>query len=123
MEMRRCSREPFSKIVELQSSLLKEIRRDCIDLSPGVEVWRWLVDFVRLAVNYLYLCFQIRRERKILAKLMYRELQDIKISSNDAHVESRRSFFDVPVDRLYFNSVSNTAKKTTTSDMSPHVEA
>jgi len=74
--------------------------------SPRVPVrrrglWRWmLADYVRRALNRYNLCMEIKREREILAKLTDTELRDIGVHRADADAESRRTYLDVPADRL-----------------------
>ncbi len=79
--------------------------KNCIE-SPVVSkrghgIWHWLfVDYIRQTINHYNLCSEIKREREILAKLTDAELQDIGIHRADADAEHRRSFLDIPEDRL-----------------------
>ena len=74
--------------------------------SPRATVRRrgllhWLLqDFVRRVVNHCNLCMEVRREREILANLTDSELRDIGVHRADADAECRRSYLDVPADRL-----------------------
>lgn len=60
---------------------------------------RWPISYVRYALAYLSLCFQIHQERRILSTLTSSERRDIGIHATDAETECRRSFFDIPIDR------------------------
>jgi uncharacterized protein YjiS (DUF1127 family) len=76
------------------------MRNSAVSLTrPGVgggvaasNLWR--------AIGALEMAFRIRRERRLLAGLDERALKDIGFSTAEAHAESSRSFWDVPVDRL-----------------------
>jgi len=66
---------------------------------PGL--WQWmLADPFRQITSYVNLCLAIKRERESLAKLTDSELQDIGIHRGDVDAEVRRSFFDIPEDRM-----------------------
>ncbi len=60
---------------------------------------RLCFDYVRRAFRYLDLCYDINRERQMLAKLSDSGLRDIGVHPADADAECRRSFFDVSADR------------------------
>lgn len=55
-----------------------------------------IVQFYRLQLLRL----QIKNERRTLAKLTDRELEDMGIKRHDASMESRRGLKDLPVNRL-----------------------
>ena len=52
------------------------------------------------AIGALELAFRIRRERRLLAGLDERALKDIGFTAAEAHAESTRLIWDLPVDRL-----------------------
>ena len=65
------------------------------EIDPGHTVrrlWR--------AIGALELAFRIRRERRLLAGLDERALKDFGFSPAEAHAESTRLLWDLPVDRL-----------------------
>lgn len=61
-----------------------------------------IFDYIRLATRYLALCFKIKNERRALAEFTNAELQDIGLHPADVAAECKRSFFDVPADRWYW---------------------
>lgn len=63
------------------------------------DTGRYLIDCTVQAAHYLCLCFKIKQERRNLAKLTQKELQDIGLHPADVQAECRRSFLDVPADR------------------------
>ncbi len=62
------------------------------DQTTSVSITKKLKKAVALAV----LRFQVRRERKMLATMPVGLLKDMGISQHQAHIESMRSFNDVP---------------------------
>jgi len=79
--------------------------KDHVEYSQEIEgrhaFLRWLfTEHIRRAIARVTLYFEIKREREILAKLSDSELRDIGVHRAEADAESRRTFFDVPDDRL-----------------------
>jgi len=70
-------------------------------LSGHHIIWYWkLVDYIRQAISVFILCTKIKHERESLARLTDSELQDLGIHRADVDAECRRSFFDIPEDRI-----------------------
>jgi len=59
-----------------------------------------LIEYIQKTISHLSLCITIKTERETLAKLSNSELQDIGIHRADVDAERRRSFFDIPEDRI-----------------------
>ena len=51
-------------------------------------------------ITSLSLALQVRKERRLLMSLDERSLKDMGFNRGEAHGESTRGFWDVPVDRL-----------------------
>jgi len=80
------------------------LSKDYVDVTitkdaDSRDTSKCLIGCIRLAKNYIHLCFIINRERKYLAKLTHSELQDIGLHPADVEAECQRSFFDVPDNR------------------------
>ena len=76
------------------------MRHVAVSVSAGLpESFGWANKFARLAA-WLRLVLTISAERRQLAKLSDRELDDIGITWAQARAESERASFDVPSSRL-----------------------
>jgi len=51
-------------------------------------------------IAWLWMANRVARERRMLAKLNAKQLEDIGISRHAAHKESSRRFSDIPANRL-----------------------
>lgn len=76
----------------------------CAESPPSTKghftLRHWLrFEYARRAFRYIYLCYEIKRERETLANLSDSGLRDIGVHPADANAECRRSFLDVPADR------------------------
>jgi uncharacterized protein YjiS (DUF1127 family) len=54
----------------------------------------------RFLLASLWLALQVRRERRALLALDDATLKDLGFNRSDAYAEARRSFWDVPADRM-----------------------
>ena len=85
--------------------LLKSRIEFTLAVKGRQTLWHWLLnDYIRQVINRSNLYIDVERERKLLAKLTDAELRDIGVHRADADAESRRSFLDVPADRLNLHS-------------------
>lgn len=64
-------------------------------LAERIGLRRWS----RWIIRYLGLARQVRRERRMLAALDERQLDDIGLTRTDADTEASRDFLDVPYNR------------------------
>lgn len=80
------------------------LSKNCVETTnsaSGNSLWRWMLnDCIQQWINYINLCIAIKREREALAKLTDAEIHDLGIHRADADAEARRSFFDIPEDRM-----------------------
>ena len=70
--------------------------------APGLGAGWWTAfrRRLRLARQVLALMDEVRRERRAMAALSYRDFGDMGIDQGTALAESERSMFDLPADRL-----------------------
>lgn len=61
-------------------------------------------------IAWLWMANRVARERRMLAKLDAKQLEDIGVSRDDARKESARRFSDIPANRLRQSSKQKRTK-------------
>jgi len=87
-------------MVTITTQNQNEVTLGCTNNSHQNRGWLDVLRTVPQGWRYLSVAIAVWHERQQLAELAERELKDLDIDPIDARLESKRSFFDIPKDRL-----------------------
>jgi len=68
--------------------------------KPAFSIWQMMVSAWRNTLTKIQMANIVARERKALSWLSDHDLKDIGLTRADADIESRRTYFDVPCQRI-----------------------